>query len=175
MLMFTFLPLVASLFLSCSNLRYSEYIISLPSSESSRVPQIEIDERASGMEIMYARGEDYDYERSMVLPAVENFWNKGVPGGKVVPAKITITGKITDNPNWGWFCVTGYTCAMFLFGVPTYEASSMIDLKVETHEKTYSETGSGKCYSGLYYPKDASQCAFAKALAGAVNRIKQKY
>lgn len=153
---------------------YQEHMAQLPPPVPNVLPKVRFDLPASAMSLSYLANEDSKFERSDVLPALESYWNQQSKETPPVPAKIRISGTVSENNNWYFIFLLGaYAAFPYAFGYPTLSTNASLEIEVVTPEKTWLSSGNGKCYAGLYYPGDPSQCAFSKALTNAVLRISQ--
>lgn len=170
----TILALLMLTTASCATVHYDRYMPTRPPIEVEGLPRISIDRAASMIAVSAGKWKlnKSAFSRSEILNGLEAYWNKNAGTGEKVKTRIIISSTIIR----GWEVIqamTGILSALtggayLLIGGPTDGSNADASVVMDIGDKRITGSGHGRCLAGLYYPGEATQCAFAKAVINAV-------
>ena len=77
-----------------------------------------------------------------------------------------------DYAIFGYILLACYTGGASLLGAPAQSAETDVTILVEPKgHRMYSAKGHGKCYEGLYYPRDSYSCSVSDAITDALAKL----
>lgn len=162
-----FIAVFILFFTNCQRINYTSHMKDQSETIFTPHPPIKFDYQACKMSLSFKNEYQNLYDRNTILAAVETYWNQtSTVDEKSVPARVKIAGAIRENYLW-LFSVFAYGVPS-LFGMPVASSSADLEITMEAGGVFYKGSGFGKCYAGIYYPGDPSQCAFSKAVTAAL-------